>query len=113
MRPRSAKAKGKRAQNEVVEAILKVFPELEPDDVRSTTMGDHGEDVKLSPAARKLFPFSIEVKNQEKLSIWSCLEQAEANAKQHKPLLIFKRNRSKTYCCLSIEDFLELVQKAK
>ena len=40
-------------------------------------MGDSGEDILLSPAARKLFPFSVECKNQEKLNIWSSLEQAE------------------------------------
>jgi hypothetical protein len=69
MKTRSAKNKGKRLQNDVRDLILETFKELEPDDVRSTTMGDSGEDVLLSPAARKLFPFSVECKNQEKLNI--------------------------------------------
>ena len=77
MKTRSAKNKGKRLQNDVRDLILETFTELEPDDVRSTTMGDSGEDVLLSPAARKLFPFSVECKNQEKLNVWSSLEQAE------------------------------------
>ena len=67
MKTRSAKNKGKRLQNDVRDLILETFKELEPDDVRSTTMGDSGEDILLSPAARKLFPFSVECKNQEKL----------------------------------------------
>ena len=80
MKPRSAKNKGKRLQNKVRDIILEKFDSLEPDDVRSITMGDSGEDILLSPAARRLFPFSVECKAQESLSIWSALEQAESNA---------------------------------
>ena len=50
---RTAKAKGRLGQNEIRDKILETFPDLEPDDVRSTTMGDTGEDIQLSPAARK------------------------------------------------------------
>ena len=111
MKTRSAKNKGKRLQNDVRDLILETFQELEPDDVRSTTMGDSGEDVLLSPAARKLFPFSVECKNQEKLNIWSSLEQAETNAGKHTPLLVFKRNRSKTYVALEIDNLLDLLDE--
>ena len=110
MKSRSAKNKGKRLQNQVRDLILEKFQQLEDDDVRSTTMGDSGEDVLLSPAARKLFPFSVECKNQEKLNIWSSLEQAEENAQSHTPVLIFKRNRSKTYAVLEIKDFIDLIK---
>ena len=110
MKTRSAKNKGKRLQNDVRDLLLEPFKEFEPDDVRSTTMGDSGEDVLLSPAARKLFPFSVECKNQEKLNIWSSLEQAETNAGPHIPLLVFKRNRSKTYAVLELEDFIDLIK---
>ena len=111
MKTRSAKNKGKRLQNDVRDLILETFTELEPDDVRSTTMGDSGEDVLLSPAARKLFPFSVECKNQEKLNIWSSLEQTETNAGKHTPLLIFKRNRSKTYAVLQLDDLMEMLNE--
>ena len=109
MKPRSAKNKGKRLQNKVRDLILEKFQQLEEDDVRSTTMGDSGEDVLLSPAARKLFPFSVECKNQEKLNIWSALEQTENNSNNHVPLLIFKRNRTKTYAVLGFDKLLELL----
>jgi|TARA_R100000781_G_scaffold71770_1_gene44965 hypothetical protein len=109
MKTRSAKNKGKRLQNSVRDLILETFTELEEDDVRSTTMGDSGEDVLLSPAARKLFPFSVECKNQEKLNIWSSLEQAETNAGEHTPLLVFKRNRSKTYVSMEINDLIKIL----
>ena len=74
-------------------------------------MGDSGEDILLSPAARKLFPFSVECKNQEKLNIWSALDQAEQNSGEHTPLVIFKRNRSKIYAVLEIEKLLELLNE--
>ena len=111
MKPRSAKNKGKRLQNKVRDLILEKFNQLEPDDVRSVTMGDSGEDILLSPAARKLFPFSTECKNQEKLNIWSSLEQAETNSGKHVPLLIFKRNRTKTYAVLEFDKLLELLNE--
>ena len=78
-----SKNKGKRLQNDVRDLILETFKELEPDDVRSTTMGDSGEDILLSPAARKLFPFAVECKNQERLNIWDSLSQAESGTPDH------------------------------
>jgi hypothetical protein len=112
MKPRSAKNKGKRLQNKVRDLILEKFnSKLEPDDVRSQIMGMSGEDIVLSPAARRLFPFSVECKNQEKLNIWSSLEQAEGNSGNHPPLVIFKRNRSKTYAVLEFDELLKLLNE--
>ena len=113
MKPRSAKNKGKRLQNKIRDLILEKFDILEPDDVRSITMGDSGEDILLSPAARRLFPFSVECKNQEKLNIWGALEQAEENSGNHSPLVIFKRNRSKTYAVLEFDKLLELLNESE
>ena len=113
MKPRSAKNKGKRLQNKIRDLILEKFDILEPDDVRSITMGDSGEDILLSPAARRLFPFSVECKNQEKLNIWGALEQAEENSGDHTPLVIFKRNRTKTYAVLEFDKLLELLDESK
>ena len=111
MKTRSAKNKGKRLQNSVRDILLETFKEqLEPDDIKSTTMGESGEDIQLSPAARKLIPYSIECKNQEKLNIWSALEQAENNSGDYDPVLIFKRNRTKTYAVLELKDFIRLIK---
>ena len=110
MKTRSAKNKGKRLQNSVRDILLETFDTLEPDDIKSAVMGDSGEDIQLSPAARKIIPYSIECKNQEKLNIWSALEQAEGNKGVSKPVLIFKRNRSKTYAVLELEDFVDLIK---
>ena len=110
MKTRSGKAKGRRLQNKVRDVLLEHFSEeLEPDDIRTAIMGETGEDIKLSPAARKLIPYSFECKNQEKLNIWSSLEQAEENSGDYPPVLIFKRNRSKTYVTIELEEFMKLI----
>ena len=111
MKTSSAKAKGRRLQQKVRDLLLETFTELEPDDIRSTSMGVSGEDLQLSPAARKLIPFAIECKNQEKLNVWDSLKQAEENSGDYDPVLIFKRNRSKTYAVLEIEKFVELINE--
>lgn len=107
MKSRSAKNKGVRLQNTTRDAILKAFPTLEPDDVRTATMGAGGEDILLSPAARRCVPLSIECKNQERLNIWSALEQAERG--QYPGAVVFKRNRSKTYVALELNALLEFL----
>jgi hypothetical protein len=110
MKTRSAKSKGRRLQNKVKEILLEAFSELEPDDIRTAIMGESGEDIKLSPAARKQIPYSFECKNQEKINIWESLTQAEENSGDSNPVLVFKRNRSKTYAVLEIEDFIDLIK---
>ena len=72
-------------------------------------MGESGEDIILSPAARDLIPFSFECKNQERLNIWESLSQAEENSNKHIAALVFKRNRTKTYITLELEEFLKII----
>ena len=38
------------------------------------------------------------------------LKQAEENSGVSSPVLIFKRNRSKTYAVLNVEDFIKLIK---
>lgn len=65
----------------------------------------------MSPLARASVPLSIECKCQEKLNVWSCLEQAKANCpKNVTPCLIFSRNRAPTYAVVPWEFLLKLLQ---
>ncbi|OPY54672.1 MAG: hypothetical protein A4E48_00251 [Methanosaeta sp. PtaU1.Bin060] len=109
MKPRSCKAKGRRLQNALAADLQKMLGLAEAD-VKPSVMGEQGMDLKLSSAARSRFPFAVEAKNCEALSIWRSLEQAEKNAKAEglKPLLAFKRNGSKIYVAMAWNDFLEL-----
>ena len=110
MKTSSGKAKGRRLQNKIRDLLLEHFSDkLEPDDVKVAIMGESGEDIKLSPAARKLIPYSFECKNQEKLSIWEALNQAAENSGDYPTVLIFKRNRSKTYVTIELEEFIKLI----
>lgn len=110
MRPQSAKAKGRRFQQWCRDLILESFPGLEPDDVRSTSMGAGGEDLQLSPAARRKFPYSVECKNVEKLSVWKAYEQAQANGANHEPLLLMKKNGKKPLVVIDAEAFFNLIK---
>jgi len=107
------KAKGRKLQQIVRDLILESFKEqLDPDDVRSTSMGASGEDVLLSPMARKLFPFSIECKNVESLNIYKAIEQCEANAKGHTPTVVFKRNGMEPFIAIPLKVFMEIYKKS-
>lgn len=109
MRPQSAKAKGRRLQQEVRLAFLNYFSaQLQDDDIRSTSMGASGEDLLLSPSARAMIPFSVECKNVERLNIWSAIEQA--SGRQHPPLVVFRKNNTVAYAALPFEMLLELLR---
>ena len=109
MKTSSKKGKGRRLQNFVRDELVKSFPSLENDDIKVAIMGENGEDIKLSPAAKKIIPYSFECKNQERLSIWEALNQAEENCEDRVPTLIFKRNRSKTYAVIEFNELIKLI----
>lgn len=111
MKTKSAKAKGRRAASEFQQMILKTFPQLHEDDVRVTPSGVKGEDLQLSPKAREIFPFAVEVKNQERLNIWDALEQSKSHVKENasKSILVFKRNKTPFHVCMEIETFIEII----
>lgn len=109
--PRSRKARGMALQKKIVDMILEHYPELTENDVRSVPGSVPGNDIWLSEQASTLFPYAVEAKNQESLSIWAALEQSEDPRRRGIPLLIFKRNRSKIYACLEFETFLNLIRE--
>ena len=108
MKPQSAKAKGRVFQQQIRDMLLENAPELEPDDIRSTSSGCGGEDLQFSPAARRKYGMSIECKNQESLSVWKAYEQAEANSGNHEPVLFMKKNRKKPLVVVDADYFISL-----
>lgn len=109
MTPASSKSKGRRLQQIIRDAILALFPELEPDDVKSTSMGASGEDVQLSPAARKLLPYQIEAKNKATSQVHTYYQQAKTHGK-HEPLVVVKKDRDIPLAIVSLEHFLQLIR---
>jgi hypothetical protein len=117
MTARSSKAKGRRLQNHLRDKLHEIFiknwkklPILEEDDIKSQTMGMSGEDIVMSPAAKRIIPYSFECKNVEKLNVWSALEQAETNCEGRVPVVVFKRNRSKVYVAIELDSWLDTIK---
>ena len=117
MNIKSSKAKGRRLQNWVRDKLREVFvnnsllPKLYDDDIKSQTMGMTGEDIVLSPAAKKIIPYSFECKNQEKISIWKCLKQTENNCGKRIPVLVIKKNKTKVYAVIEFNTFINKILK--
>lgn len=107
MKTKSAKAKGRKLQDWTRDQ-LKVNYGFNEHDVRCAIMGEGGEDIKLSERAREIFPYSIECKCTERLSIYKAYDQAIQNAKDFEPLVIFKSNRKKALAIVDAEYFLKL-----
>ena len=85
---------------------------LEEDDIKSQTMGMTGEDIVLSPAARKLIPYSIECKNVERLNVWQCIKQTESNVQEDcNPALVIKRHQTDTYVIIPLELWISIIQE--
>lgn len=112
MKTSSAKAKGRRLQQQVVKDLQKHL-NLGEADIKSTPMGTQGVDVWLSSEAQKKFPFALECKNTERLNIWAVLEQATANAGDNKEMIVFSKNRSPKYVVLDWETFLTIYFREK
>lgn len=110
--PASRKAKGRRFQQQLREDLIREL-NITPDDILSTAMGQGGCDLYLSPAARSVFPFGVEAKRAEALSIPAWWKQCETNASKVGlvPLLVFKRNREEPLAVLRWEDLLALLRQ--
>ena len=109
---KSSKAKGRRLQNFVRDALREIYtPELHEDDIKSQTMGMTGEDIVFSPAARKMCAFSFECKNVERLQMWRAIEQCETNKPDSTaPVIVFKKNQKDAYVAIPFLVFCDMLQ---
>lgn len=89
--------------------LLDLYPELKPDDIRSTAMGQGGEDVQLSPAARKHIPFQIECKNKKEVAVINWLKQAATHG-DYIPIVVAKQNHSDPVVVIDAKTFFNLVK---
>jgi hypothetical protein len=109
---KSAKAKGRRLQKQIVQDILSSYPNLSPSDVVSTPMGQGGEDIRMSESARQCLPISVEAKCQERLNVWKAIDQCERNSKKDLlPVLVFSKNRCNTYAVVKWSSLLSLLKR--
>tara|TARA_R110002153_G_scaffold175029_1_gene328331 strand:- start:3656 stop:3889 length:234 start_codon:yes stop_codon:yes gene_type:complete len=77
-------------------------------------MGAGGEDVQLSPAARKLFPYSVECKAHKSFAIYTVMDQAETNCpKNIQPMGIIKADRRRPLVVIDAEYFFGIMESMK
>ena len=108
MKPRSAKNKGKLLQNHVKKLLVEAFPELDGH-IKSTTMGESGEDIQLSPTARNTIPYQIECKSRESIAVYKDYEQSRLHG-SWEPILVIKQNASKPLAVIDLEKFIQLIR---
>ena len=110
---KSRKAKGRILQNLVRDKIVKLFPVLGKDDIRTCLMSETGADIKLiSLTARKLFPYDVECKNrQEYKTIYNHYKHAQSHGNLE-PILVLKMNREKSLAVIDLDHFIELLARA-
>lgn len=108
---RAAKSKGRKLQNFVRDVFRDIFRDrLEAEDIESRQMGGAGVDVIFTPASKKLIPFDIECKNQEKFNLNEAMKQAIDNSKDGRiPVVIFSKNQDDVYVSLKFIDFINLM----
>jgi len=111
MKPSSAKAKGRNFQNKVRKMIMDHLG-INEHDIKTAVMGESGMDIKLSSEGRKKFPFAVECKKVEKISIWKCYEQACENSEDLIPMLVFSKNNSKILVCFEFDKLLDLTNES-
>lgn len=99
IKPRSAKNKGAALQKFVCQELSEMLslPYNQGDDeclIHSREMGQPGTDVVLRGEARKRFPYSVECKNTESLSLTDTILQAEANRAEGTEWLIVHKRKA-------------------
>ena len=107
MKPQSAKAKGRKFQQQVRDKLIEEL-DIHPEDIESRSMGAGGEDLIMARAARQKFPLSIECKSVERLNVYEAYEQAAANSGDYEPVLFMKKNRKKPLVVVDADYFISL-----
>ena len=111
MKNRSKQQKSRYLQNLVKDRIIKLYPSLTKKDIRTSTTGENGADVKLlTLQARKLFPYSVETKNRQGdgfKQLYTHMKQARRHTNQE-PLLVIKMNRERPLAIIDLDHFFEL-----
>lgn len=121
MKPKSAKAKGRKWQ-QVVRDEFRTVAEisnlgLKPEDIESRSMGQAGSDIIFSPAAKLEFDYDVECKAQERLDVSKAFEQAANRVYNNRendivlstPLLFHTKNRGRQLVTLEMSEFFDLL----
>ena len=74
-------------------------------------MGQTGEDIQFSSAARKLFPYAVECKSLARFVGYTYWGQAQTHMKDNTqtPIAVVKANRQVPLVLVPLDHFMELV----
>jgi len=114
IKPRSAKNKGKKFQNDIAKRISKLLglPWGKDECIASREMGQAGTDIRLLADAKYRFPYSIECKRCENMSVPAWIRQVKKNkAKGTDWLLFCKRNHEDGIVILDIDVFFKILER--
>lgn len=108
---RGRKNKGMRFQQWVRDKILEYFTfhfNFRAEDVKSTTMGETGPDIQLSPFAKDALPIQIECKHHKSFAIYKVYEQAQEHG-DSEPVVFIKADRKKPLAVVDAELMVKLL----
>lgn len=111
----SRKAKGRDLQQYIAKTVAATIglEYGENGDVQSRGGGQSGTDIVLTPEARRKFPYSVEAKNQESISLLSYIAQAKENTLPNTDWLVILKNSKLPYpvVALDFHVFMELQKR--
>lgn len=112
---RSLKSRHQKLVKSFRERLLTLFPDLEPGDVQVTPTGVPGDDINLSPKAKKMFNYSVEAKHYNKMAVYKHWEQCLKRSEKvnTEPLLHLKANHKPELVVISADHFFKLYELAK
>jgi hypothetical protein len=107
---KSAKQKGRKLQQVVRDKIIELlyYHGVTQHDVKSTSMGQGGEDVQLSPLARTFLPISVECKSHKSFAVYKPYEQAKKAAMDYQPLLVIKGDHKSPLAIVDLDYYFYL-----
>ena len=108
MTPQSRKAKGRGLVKKLKSKLLRRYQELEDEDLKITSSGETGEDLQLSPAARKHIPFQFECKKHKTFAIYKHYNQARSHG-NHMPVVVIEADHEEPLVVISLDHFLEVI----
>jgi|TARA_R100001594_G_scaffold143309_1_gene191130 hypothetical protein len=109
MKRKSREGKARYLQNLVKDKICETF-NLSNKDIRTSTLGENGEDIKLlTLTAKRVFPYATECTNTEQhIGLYRKFKQ---NKNHRENLLVVKKNREQPLAVITLEHFFELLEK--
>jgi len=108
----SRKAKGRNLQQYVAQKLSEKtgIPYGQDELIQSRPMGCAGVDVPLIGEAKEKIPFDIECKSTESISVYSYIEQAEANTAEGRHwLVVHKKKNHKPIAVLDFDVLMDLL----